>query len=201
MSAELAHIDAHGHAFMVDVTAKELTDRVAYVRGVVAHVPHTVALLGGPDPETEGERSEGASTPAALDAPEQPAGGRRVDAGTLAEARLAGIGAAKGTSELIPLCHPLPLSALEVGFRLQVDSIEVLAFAATHAQTGVEMEALTACAMAAVSLLGSARAHDPLASVEELTLWEKRGGRSGVWQRRGGGNLEHHPLASDAGEQ
>jgi len=116
----------------------------------------------------------------------------------LEEARLAGLGAAKATSSLIPLCHPLPLERLEVAFQLSAESIEVQATTATRGQTGVEMEALTACALAAVSLLGVCRRHDPGASVEELTLWEKRGGKSGEWQRDESGAMRHEEAASDA---
>jgi cyclic pyranopterin phosphate synthase len=104
------------------------------------------------------------------------------EAEILGTARLAGLRAAKATSELIPLCHPLPLTDLTVDFSLGEEDIEVLASAETIGQTGVEMEALTACALAAVSLLGYLTATDPAATIEGLRLLEKRGGRSGTWR-------------------
>jgi cyclic pyranopterin monophosphate synthase len=170
VSPDLSHLDEHGHAFMVDVTHKETTEREAAVRCFVVHVGNTVAELAGR-----------VSTEASL----------------LEDARLAGLGAAKRTSELIPLCHPLPLDELDVAFSLGGDEIEVLARAATHAQTGVEMEALTACAVAAVTLLGACRPRDPGATMEALTLWEKSGGRSGEWRRLEGGEMSHLATATE----
>jgi cyclic pyranopterin monophosphate synthase len=161
----LSHIDEHGHAFMVDVTSKATTARVARVRCAVEAVPNSVALFAR-------------------------------EPGALEEARIAGLSGAKATSSLIPLCHPLPLDGLEVAFHLGADSIEVEAMTATRGQTGVEMEALTACALAAVSLLGSCRPRDPGATVEGLTLWEKRGGKSGEWQRDGEGEMRHEEAAA-----
>jgi cyclic pyranopterin monophosphate synthase len=156
----LSHLDARGRASMVDVTNKASTERRAEVRCLVRAVPNTVAFLG-----VSSERA------------------------ILEEARCAGLAGAKQTSELIPLCHPLPLEDLDVSFELARDSIEVFASAATVGQTGVEMEALTACALAAVSLVGAARGRDPEASIEALTLWEKAGGRSGHWRRDAEGVL------------
>jgi cyclic pyranopterin phosphate synthase len=101
----------------------------------------------------------------------------------LTEARMAGLRAAKATSELIPLCHPVPLEAIAIDFRIHPHAIEVAATTATVAQTGVEMEALCACAVAALSVLGRVRETHPYASIEQLGLLEKRGGRSGLWQR------------------
>jgi cyclic pyranopterin phosphate synthase len=101
----------------------------------------------------------------------------------LSEARVAGLGAAKATSTLIPLCHPLPLEAIAIDFFVHPHTIEVRATAETIGQTGVEMEALCACAVAALSLLGRVRDVDPDASIEQLGLLEKRGGRSGLWRR------------------
>ena len=98
-------------------------------------------------------------------------------------ARVAGLAAAKLTSRLIPLCHPLPLTDCSVEFELGAGTVEVRAITETIGQTGVEMEALTACAAAALSIvagLGSAR---PAAVIEGLTLWEKTGGKSGHWRR------------------
>ena len=101
----------------------------------------------------------------------------------LTEARMAGLGAAKATSTLVPLCHPLPLEAIAIDFLVEPHVIEVRATAETIGQTGVEMEALCACAVAALSVLGRVRENDPDASIEALGLLEKRGGRSGLWRR------------------
>ena len=101
----------------------------------------------------------------------------------LSAARIAGLGAAKQTSSLIPLCHPLPLTGLELTFKVGSDFVEVVATTETIGQTGVEMEALTACAIAALTVLCAVRAKDPLAFIDGLTLWEKSGGRSGTWKR------------------
>ena len=101
----------------------------------------------------------------------------------LGAARVAGLQAAKITSHLIPLCHPLPLTRLSVEFSVHRDNIEVFAVAETVGQTGVEMEALTACTLAALAIIGAARDLDPEASIERLTLWDKSGGQSGHWVR------------------
>jgi cyclic pyranopterin monophosphate synthase len=113
----------------------------------------------------------------------------------LTEARMAGLRAAKATSALIPLCHPLPLEAIAIDFRIHPHAIEVSATAETVAQTGVEMESLCACAVAALSVLGRVREIEPAASVEQLGLLEKRGGRSGVWRR------EDDPGRADGGDR
>lgn len=107
----------------------------------------------------------------------------------LGAARVAGLHAAKQTSRLIPLCHPLPLMDCSLDFYLGTGTVEVRATTETVGQTGVEMEALTACAAAALSIvagLGSSRSE---ASIEELTLWEKSGGKSGHWRREYGGDV------------
>jgi cyclic pyranopterin monophosphate synthase len=106
----------------------------------------------------------------------------------LASVRFAGIMAAKRTSELIPLCHPIRLDGIDVGVRPLPDGFAVAAVAAVIDKTGVEMEALTACTAAALVLVHALWAVDPLASVEELTLWHKSGGRSGTWERGADGN-------------
>jgi cyclic pyranopterin phosphate synthase len=139
---------------MVDVTAKQATLRRAFTSTRVASVHGAQQRFGLGGPEAE----------------------------ILGTARLAGLHAAKATSELVPLCHPLPLTDLTIDFSLGEDDIEVLASAETIGQTGVEMEALTACALTAVCLLGYLAESDPGASLEELRLLEKRGGRSGTWR-------------------
>ena len=101
----------------------------------------------------------------------------------LATARIAAIQAAKQTAALIPLCHPLPLESIEVRFHPGARAIAIEAESVVVAQTGVEMEALTACAVAALTLVVGLRRTDPLVSVERLELVEKLGGRSGHWTR------------------
>jgi cyclic pyranopterin phosphate synthase len=101
----------------------------------------------------------------------------------LAEARAAGFAAAKQTSRLIPLCHPIPLDSVTIDFAVRRGEIELVATAESIGQTGVEMEAMSAVALAALSILGRARRHAPDAVIEQLGLEEKRGGKSGTWQR------------------
>jgi cyclic pyranopterin phosphate synthase len=98
-------------------------------------------------------------------------------------ARYAGIMAAKQTAKLIPLCHPIEVDSVVVEVRPGRDRFDVQAIAQIVERTGVEMEALTACAVTALTLVGAVHARDPWASVEELTLWHKSGGRSGSWSR------------------
>jgi cyclic pyranopterin monophosphate synthase len=153
--SRLTHVDDRGRAVMVDVTAKDLTHRRAATTARVTGVVDAVRRFGPGGP----------------------------DADALSSARVAGLRAGKATSELVPLCHPLPLTDLSVEFDLGGEEIEVLASAETVGQTGVEMEALTACALAALSLVSYLGATDSGVAVEDLTLLEKRGGRSGTWSR------------------
>jgi cyclic pyranopterin monophosphate synthase len=155
--ARLTHIDGHGRAHMVDVTAKPLTKRVAVAKCVVA--TNANALL------TLGEHSDGLNV---------------VEA-----ARLAGIQAAKQTAFLIPLCHAIRIDRVAVDVHVGEDRIEISALAEVVERTGVEMEALTACGVAALTLAAALVGHDPEVSIEDLTLWHKSGGRSGDWQRSG----------------
>jgi cyclic pyranopterin phosphate synthase len=153
----LTHIDESGRARMVDVTAKPLTRRVALARcAVVTAADATTVLRQGPD---------------GLDAVEG--------------ARFAGIQAAKQTSSLIPLCHPIRIDRVAVDVVLAPHRIEISAVTEVVERTGVEMEALTACAVAALTLVAALFHVDPEASIEELTLWHKSGGRSGHWERYG----------------
>ena len=154
-SSGLTHVDEHGKAHMVDVTGKPATHRLAEARCLVRTVADVDRLL--------------AETPGGPD--------------LLGSARYAGIMAAKQTSVLIPLCHPIRLDGIDVGIRPRPDGFEVAAVAAIIDKTGVEMEALTACATAALVLVHALWTVDPLASVDDLTLWHKSGGRSGTWQR------------------
>ena len=155
--SELSHLDDSGRARMVDVGGKEVTDRRAVARGVIRMDPATAAMV---------ERG---------DAPKGDVAG---------VARIAGIQAAKRTAELIPLCHPLALSFVDV----QVDTdaaageVAVLAEARTSAQTGVEMEAMTACAVAALTVYDMVKGVERGVEVGPVVLVEKSGGR-GDWSR------------------
>jgi cyclic pyranopterin phosphate synthase len=153
----LTHTDKHGRAHMVDVMAKPLTRRVALARCAVVTVANATVVLG--------ERPDG------LDAVEG--------------ARFAGIQAAKQTALLIPLCHPIHIDRVTVDVTVEVHKIEISAVTEIVERTGVEMEALTACAIAALTLIKALVHADPEASIEDLTLWHKSGGRSGDWVRSG----------------
>ena len=152
----LTHIDESGRARMVDVTAKPLTRRVAVARCVVVTTADATKVL--------------AEAPDGLNAVEG--------------ARFAGIQAAKQTSSLIPLCHPIRLDRVAVDVAVEQHRIAISALTEIVERTGVEMEALTACAIAALTIVTALTHVDPEASIEELTLWHKSGGRSGNWERR-----------------
>jgi cyclic pyranopterin phosphate synthase len=141
---DLSHVDESGAVRMVDVGGKELSRRRAVARAEVRMAPETARMLR-----------------------ELPKG----DA--LATAQLAGIMAAKRTSELIPLCHPLPLTHVEVTLDVREDSVEIVATAETTAQTGVEMEALTAASVAALTVYDMAKAVDKQMRIAEVVLVEK----------------------------
>ena len=152
--SDLSHVDETGGVRMVDVGGKPSTRRRAVARAVLRMAPGTARRLR-----------------------ELPKG----DA--LATAQLAGIMAAKRTSELIPLCHPLPLTNVEVALDVRGDSVEIQATAETVAQTGVEMEALTAVSVACLTLYDMCKAVDRGMSLSGIRLVEKRGGRSGTYRR------------------
>jgi cyclic pyranopterin phosphate synthase len=154
----LSHLDEQGRARMVDVGAKPVTDRRAVARAVVAMSPATAAAV------------------AAGDAPK---------GDVLGTARLAGIGAAKRTGELIPLCHPLNLSFVDVRAEIDADAgtVTLTAEARACGQTGVEMEALTAAAIAALTVYDMVKALERGVEVTQVALLEKSGGRSGDWRR------------------
>jgi cyclic pyranopterin monophosphate synthase len=141
---DLSHVDDSGAVRMVDVGGKELSRRRAVARAEVRMASETARVLR-----------------------ELPKG----DA--LATAQLAGIMAAKRTSELIPLCHPLPLTSVEVTLDVREDSVEIVAAAETTAQTGVEMEALTAASVAALTVYDMAKAVDKQMRIAEIVLVEK----------------------------
>jgi cyclic pyranopterin monophosphate synthase len=151
----LTHLDDAGAARMVDVSAKAVTARVAVAEGVI-----TVA-------------------PAALDAIRA---GAVAKGDVLAVARIAGIMAAKRTADLIPLCHPLPLSGVEVDLAIETAGIRVTATASTSHTTGVEMEAMTAVSVALLTIYDMAKALDRGMIIGGVRLLAKSGGRSGDWR-------------------
>ncbi|ARF55747.1 cyclic pyranopterin monophosphate synthase MoaC [Streptomyces gilvosporeus] len=152
----LTHIDAAGAARMVDVSEKSVTARTARARGRVLVSPQVIELL----------RGEG-----------MPKG----DA--LATARIAGIMGAKRTPELIPLCHPLAVSGVKVDLTLTDEAVEIAATVKTTDRTGVEMEALTAVSVAALTVVDMIKAVDKAAVISDIRVEEKTGGKSGDWTR------------------
>lgn len=154
----LTHLDPLGRARMVDVTPKEPTHRRAVARGRVYMKPETASLVA------RGAMSKG---------------------DVLAVARVAGIQAAKRTADLIPLCHPLLVGSVFINFRLEDDHIEVEAQVDTVDRTGVEMEALTACSVAALTVYDMCKSADRTMVIGDVALWEKTGGRSGTFRRSG----------------
>lgn len=157
--AKLSHLDAKGAARMVDVSAKAETRRRAVAKALVKMRPATLKLI------SKGGLAKG---------------------DVLAAARLAGIVAAKKTSELIPLCHPLPLTHVDVNFAVPrgMNAIEVTAEASITGKTGVEMEALTAAAVAALTIYDMAKAAEKGIVITNLRLVEKTGGKSGRYKRK-----------------
>jgi cyclic pyranopterin monophosphate synthase len=156
MADRLTHVDESGAARMVDVSGKEVTAREAVAAGRVLVSPEVVLLLRG-------------------------AGVPKGD--TLAVARLAGIMGAKQTSTLIPLCHPLSLSSVTVDLEVADDAVEVTAFVRTTDRTGVEMEALTAVAVAGLTVIDMVKAVDKRASITDVRVLRKSGGKSGDFVR------------------
>ena len=154
---KLSHYDAAGSPRMVDVSAKKETRRTARAQAFVRIAPAVLAKL-----------------------PENPKGN------PLEIARIAGIAAAKRTADLIPLCHPLMLSHADVDVTVEAEGVRILASAATTAQTGVEMEALTAAAVAALTVYDMVKALDKGIEIERLHLVEKTGGKSGGYRREQG---------------
>jgi cyclic pyranopterin phosphate synthase len=151
---KLSHYNDAGAVSMVDVSAKAVSSRSAVARAYVAMPPDVLAAL-----------------------PHNKKGD------PLEVARIAGISAAKKTSELIPLCHQLPLSHVAVEFRLDAAGIEITASARTIAQTGVEMEAMTAAAVAALTIYDMTKALNKAIEIREIHLLEKTGGKSGTFRR------------------
>ena len=158
MSKGLTHLDSAGNARMVDVGDKASTERRAVARAVVRVTPETAALVQA---------------------------GNAPKGDVLGVARIAGIQAAKRTSELIPLCHPLALSfvGVEGSIDAQRGEIELIAEARTTGPTGVEMEALTAASVAALTVYDMVKGVQRGAEIASVALHEKSGGRSGEWRR------------------
>jgi len=153
----LSHLDERGAAHMVDVTGKGVTRRTAVAAGALRTSAHAVALISS---------------------------GGLPKGDALATARVAGILAAKRTSDLIPLCHQLALSGVEVDFTVTDSDIEINATVRSTDRTGVEMEALTAVSVAALTLYDMIKAVDPAARIDDIRVLRKEGGRSGSWERR-----------------
>lgn len=154
--SKLSHFDAAGSPRMVDVSGKQASKRTARAHAFVAVKPEVLAQI-----------------------PANPKGS------PLEIARIAGIMAAKKTSELIPLCHPLPISHADVEAMVEPNGVRIVATAATMAETGVEMEALTAAAVAALTIYDMLKALDKSIEIQDLYLLEKTGGKSGDYRRTG----------------
>lgn len=155
---ELTHLSPDGSARMVDVGGKQNSQRQAIASALVQTTPAVIELL-------------------------QSAGLKKGDA--LSCARIAGIMAAKKTSDLIPLCHPLALNKVEIEFSLdaRLGQLHIVAICAVKGNTGVEMEALTAAAVSALTIHDMCKAVDPALVISQIQLEEKTGGKSGLWQR------------------
>lgn len=155
---DLTHIRADGSAHMVDVTDKAVTRREARAQAVLVTTAEVVTKIA------DGTLPKGEA---------------------LGTARLAGIMGAKQTSSLIPLCHPLPLTKLAVDLEPQGDRVRIVATAVTNGVTGVEMEALTAASVAALTLYDMIKAVDNRAVITDVMVLAKSGGKSGDWERGG----------------
>jgi cyclic pyranopterin phosphate synthase len=151
-----SHLDSSGNAHMVDVGDKAVTRRRAVARAVVTMSDATSRAIA------EGELPKG---------------------DVLAVARIAGIQAAKRTSDLIPLCHPIMISKVSVELAVRSGAVDIEAVVETAGQTGVEMEALTACSVAALTLYDMCKSADKNMVISDIALWEKSGGRSGDYLR------------------
>ena len=154
--SELSHVDASGAAHMVDISAKNVTQRRALAEGFVHMAPATLAAVQS-NTIAKGE--------------------------VLAVARVAGIQGAKRCSDLIPLCHPLPLSKVSVDFNFEPEGIRVRADCRTQGRTGVEMEAMTAVSVAALTIYDMCKAVQKDITIGGVRLLEKTGGKSGAWTR------------------
>jgi cyclic pyranopterin monophosphate synthase len=153
---KLSHLDESGAAHMVDVTGKDATKRTAVAAGTLHTTPEVVHLI---------------------------ASGGLPKGDALATARVAGILAAKRTSDLIPLCHQLALNGVDVEFEVGDGTVGVTASVRSTDRTGVEMEALTAVSVAALTLYDMIKAVDPAARIDDIRVLRKEGGKTGLWTR------------------
>lgn len=156
MSEKLSHINADGHAHMVDVSNRDITERIASASGKVLLSSEVLSLI---------------------------ANGSAPKGDVLATARIAGIMGAKRTSELIPLCHPIAISSINVDLNVVADGIEITSTVKINDRTGVEMEALTAVSITALTIIDMVKALDPGATITNIRIDEKDGGRNGHWKR------------------
>ncbi|GAA2140242.1 cyclic pyranopterin monophosphate synthase MoaC [Glycomyces algeriensis] len=154
--ADLTHVDSTGAARMVDVSEKDVSHRSALATGRLLTTPEVVAAL------RENSLAKG-------------------DA--LATARIAGIMAAKRTPDLVPLCHPIAISGVKLDLTVTDEGVEIAARVKTADRTGVEMEALTAVSVAALTLVDMVKAVDPAAVIADIRVEEKLGGKTGTWHR------------------
>ncbi len=154
MTSKLSHYNASGEVSMVNVGNKEVTERTATARAFVSMQPEVIKALPG-----------------------------NKKGNPLEVARIAGISAAKRTADLIPLCHQLPLTHVGISFEMREKGIEITATAATVARTGVEMEAMTAVSVAALTIYDMTKALDKGIEIQEIHLLEKSGGKSGTYRR------------------
>ena len=153
--SKLTHLDSQGQARMVDVGGKPETARSATATGRIRMSPEALAAVrDGSGPKGD----------------------------VLAAARIAGIMAAKKTGELIPLCHPLSLDAVQVDFAFEADGVRATSRASLRGRTGVEMEAMTATSVALLTIYDMAKALDKSMTIEGVRLLEKTGGKSGTWR-------------------
>lgn len=162
MNDTLTHLDHKGNAHMVDVSDKSITKRIATAQAIVSMKPETLTKI------MEGGLPKG---------------------DVIATARIAGIQAAKKTSDLIPLCHPLMLTKVSVDIALLNDhEVQILCTCVLSGKTGVEMEALTGASVTALTLYDMCKAVDKGIVIKEVGLLEKQGGKSGDWSRESGNN-------------
>lgn len=155
-TSDLTHFDHEGRARMVDVGEKESTHRIAHAKGMVRMAPETATLI------REHRASKG---------------------DVLGVAQVAAIMGAKKTAELVPMCHPIMLTRIDVRLDLRDDAVEITAQVETRGPTGVEMEAMTAVSVAALTIYDMVKAVDRGMTIDAVRLVEKSGGRSGLWRR------------------
>ncbi|MBB3050320.1 cyclic pyranopterin phosphate synthase [Prauserella isguenensis] len=153
---ELSHVDESGNARMVDVSAKDVTARTAVASGRMRTTAEVIGLISG---------------------------GGLPKGDALATARIAGVMGAKKTPELIPLCHQIALTKVDVSFELEDTAVRIEGMARTSDRTGVEMEALTAVTVAGLALHDMIKAVDPAATLDDVRLETKDGGKTGTWSR------------------